>query len=117
MWIGEWGSQSLTVLDGLIHWSYMSKASAQQMNVSLTSRLADLVHKKVESGRYKSASEVVREGLRLLEEQDVVRDTKLEELRREIQKDLDSGDPTPWNVDDFLKEATTRYKGRGSKTS
>ena len=36
------------------------------MNVSLTPDLEELVHKKVESGRYTSASEVVREALRLL---------------------------------------------------
>ena len=36
------------------------------MNISLTPELRDFVAKKVESGLYKSASEVVREGLRLL---------------------------------------------------
>lgn len=40
------------------------------MNVSLTPELETLISKKVESGRYTSASEVVREALRLLEEQD-----------------------------------------------
>ncbi len=40
------------------------------MNVSLTPELEELVRRKVESGLYGSASEVVREALRLLEERD-----------------------------------------------
>ena len=43
------------------------------MNVSLTPELEDFVSAKVQSGRYNSASEVVREALRLLEEHDQVR--------------------------------------------
>lgn len=37
------------------------------MNVSLTNKLEEFVNQLVEQGRYRSASEVVREGLRLLE--------------------------------------------------
>jgi len=39
------------------------------MNVSLTPELEKLVESKVQSGRYQSASEVIREGLRLLDHQ------------------------------------------------
>ena len=59
------------------------------MNVSLTPELERLIHKKVESGLYLSASEVVREALRLLEERDMVQALKHEELRREIQIGID----------------------------
>jgi antitoxin ParD1/3/4 len=52
------------------------------MNVSLTPQLEQLVREKVESGRYNNASEVVREGLRLIEQ----RDQKLDWLRAEIKK-------------------------------
>jgi antitoxin ParD1/3/4 len=62
------------------------------MNVSLTPELEQLVHKKVKSGLYLSASEVVREALRLLEERDRVNALKLEELRKEIQIGLDQAD-------------------------
>ena len=41
-----------------------------QMNVSITDRLAGYVRKKVKSGRYNNASEVVREALRRMEEDD-----------------------------------------------
>jgi len=54
------------------------------MNVSLTPELEELVRKKVESGMYLSASEVVRDALRLLDEQDRLRQARLDELRKEI---------------------------------
>lgn len=57
------------------------------MNISLTPELEAYIASKVDSGRYKSVSEVVREGLRLLEEQD-----QLKELRRErLRQLLDEG--------------------------
>jgi antitoxin ParD1/3/4 len=62
------------------------------MNVSLTPELEKLVAQKVQSGRYQSASEVVREGLRLLEDQDRLRATRLQEVRRKIQVGLDQLD-------------------------
>jgi antitoxin ParD1/3/4 len=60
------------------------------MNVSLTPELEALVNRKVASGMYHSASEVIREGLRLLKEQDVLRTIRREELRRDIQQGFDS---------------------------
>jgi antitoxin ParD1/3/4 len=62
------------------------------MNVSLTPELEKLVENKVKSGRYQSASEVIREGLRLLDEQDQVRETRLQEVRRKIRSGLDQLD-------------------------
>ena len=62
------------------------------MNVSLTPELEKLVASKVQSGRYQSASEVIREGLRLLEYQDRLRAAQLEEVRRKIQVGLDQLD-------------------------
>ena len=56
------------------------------MNVSLTPQLEALVQRKVESGLYGSASEVMREALRLLEERDRLRSMRLEALRAEIQQ-------------------------------
>jgi antitoxin ParD1/3/4 len=72
------------------------------MNVSLTPELEKLVNKKVQSGKYSSASEVVREGLRLLQEQDEMRRIKLEALRREIARgveSLDRGDGKPLDIE------------------
>lgn len=69
------------------------------MNISLTPQLEELVKGKVQSGFYNSASEVMREALRLLEERDQLRELRLEELRREIRKGLDSGVATPLNME------------------
>lgn len=60
------------------------------MNVNLTPELEKLVQNKVKSGRYNSASEVVREALRLFEERDQVRKFQIQELRKRIHKGLAS---------------------------
>lgn len=62
------------------------------MNVSLTPELEQFVSTKVESGRYNSASEVVREALRLLEEQDQAKARQLAEFNRELARRLESLD-------------------------
>lgn len=62
------------------------------MNVSLTVELEQLVHEKVKSGRYLSASEVVREALRLLAERDQLREIRIETLRKEIAIGSDQSD-------------------------
>jgi len=62
------------------------------MNVSLTPELEQYVSKKVESGLYQTASEVIREALRLLKEREELHQKKLEELRREIQIGIDQAD-------------------------
>lgn len=62
------------------------------MNVSLTDELEAMVQDKVRSGMYNSASEVIREGLRLLKEHDQIRQMQLEELRKEVAIGVDQLD-------------------------
>ena len=57
------------------------------MNISLTPELEAFVASRVSSGRYQSASEVVRAGLRLLEQDELER----EAVRREIQQKIAVG--------------------------
>ncbi len=59
------------------------------MNISITSELENFINAKVKSGMYNSASEVVREALRMLAEEDEMRKNRLEKLRAEIQVGLD----------------------------
>jgi antitoxin ParD1/3/4 len=68
------------------------------LNVSLTPKLSNFVTTTVASGRYLSASEVVREGLRLLEERELLRQAGLEEARGKIAvglASLDRGEGIP----------------------
>lgn len=58
------------------------------MNVSLTPELEEFVAAKVQTGRYNSASEVVREALRLLEEHEQARAAQLGEFNKELGRRL-----------------------------
>ncbi|SMF30252.1 antitoxin ParD1/3/4 [Alteromonadaceae bacterium Bs31] len=60
------------------------------MNVSLTSELENYVKAKVATGMYNSVSEVMREALRLMEERDAMHAVRLEAIRQDINKGLDS---------------------------
>ena len=84
------------------------------MNINLTPQLEEMVRQKVASGLYTSASEVVREALRLMEEQDRVRAVKLERLRQDIQDGLDSGPATAWSAE---KTKQAGRKRRASRTT
>lgn len=82
------------------------------MNINLTPQLEELVREKVSSGLYNSASEVVREALRLMEAQDRLRAVKLETLRRDIREGLESGPSTPWNIEEMRIEGRKRLTAR-----
>ena len=89
------------------------------MNVNLTPQLEELVRSKVASGLYTSASEVVREALRLMEEKDQVRSARLEQLRDDVRKGLDSGPGEAWNPDQVKQQARARRgvaKTKSAKT-
>jgi len=58
------------------------------LNVSLTPKLQRFVNKRVASGRYQSASEVVRDGLRLLDEREQAHKLALRQLRNQISVGL-----------------------------
>ena len=86
------------------------------MNVNLTPQLEELVRSKVISGLYSSASEVVREALRLMDEQDRLRQAKLDELRRDVRKGLDSGASEQWNAAAVKMKARARRAAKSPTT-
>ena len=59
------------------------------LNVSLTPELEAFVQSRVATGRYQTASEVVREGLRLLEEREHAKEAALEEIRQKLHRARD----------------------------
>ena len=85
------------------------------MNVSLTPELERFVDDKVESGLYNNASEVVREGLRLLKEHDEVRLRWREQIERGWQDAqggrLVDGDAAFRRIDARIKKAAARKRG------
>lgn len=86
------------------------------MNVSLTPELEKFVSAKVESGRYNSASEVVREALRLLEEHEAARAAQQTEFNRELGRrlaSLDRGERAePAEVRDRLRRKSQERRKR-----
>lgn len=69
------------------------------------------VKQLVESGRYMSASEVMRESLRLLEDQEQLREIKLKALREEIQKGL-KGPFEPLDMEAIIAKAKSQRATR-----
>ncbi len=86
------------------------------INVNLTPELEGLIRQKVSSGRYNSASEVVREALRLMEAEDQLRAAKLQQLRHDIQEGLQSGSARPWDVSEMKREGRKRFAARAAST-
>jgi antitoxin ParD1/3/4 len=80
------------------------------MNINLTPQLEEMVRLKVASGLYNSASEVVREALRLMEREDQVRAAKLEQLRSDIHEGLNSGSAGALSVEDIKRRGRDRLK-------
>jgi antitoxin ParD1/3/4 len=80
---------------------------------ALGDHFEEFINEQVESGRYNNASEVVRAGLRLLEDDAKERALKLDELRRAVQAGLDSGRGRPAEV--VFDEIEARIRKRMKK--
>ncbi len=80
------------------------------MNVSIGPRWEKFIEEAVEDGRYSSASEVVREGLRLVEE----REAKLSALRETLQRSFErGGDVSEEELDASLEAAAEELRKEG----
>ena len=86
------------------------------MNVSLTKELENFIGELVASGMYFSASEVVRDGLRLLKEQEALKKMRVEELRAEIMlgiEDLKTGNSMSFtSEEEIFQEVKNRAQKR-----
>lgn len=80
------------------------------MNVSIGPRWEKFIEEAVQDGRYGSASEVVREGLRLVEE----REAKLSALRETLQRSFErGGDVSEEELDASLEAAAEELRKEG----
>ncbi len=75
-------------------------------SIALGDHFAAFVEEQLSKGRYGSASEVLRAGLRLLEE----REAKLSALRAAIEEGLESGPAEPFDVEGFIADKTRDRK-------
>ena len=85
------------------------------MNISLTPELDTYVQQKVQTGMYHSASEVIREGLRLLREQDQIRQARLLQLRKDIDlgaEQIERGEYAEYSAGS-IKDLATEIKSKG----
>lgn len=71
---------------------------ARNTSISLDAHFSDFLAREVATGRYGSASEVVRAGLRLLEDQEA----RLSALRSALRAGEASGEPAPFDFDAFI---------------
>jgi antitoxin ParD1/3/4 len=73
---------------------------SKNTSVSLSDHFADFIEGQIASGRFASASDVVRAGLRLLEEQEA----RLSALQAALVEGERSGEPEPFDFDSFLED-------------
>ena len=71
---------------------------SRNTSVELGDEIAGFIDSQVSAGRYGSASEVIRAGIRLLQDQE----TKMEVLRKAIKEGLDSGPAEEFDFDEFM---------------
>ena len=68
----------------------------------------EFIKRLIESGRYSTASEVMRDGLRLMEEREQLRAAKMDALRKAIQMGLDSGPAEDFDIGDVKQRGRQR---------
>lgn len=82
--------------------------ASKNTSVSLGDHFQAFIEERIADGRYGSASEVVRAGLRLLESQEA----KLAALKAAVREGLASGKPGPFDVEAFLAEVNAEYDAK-----
>jgi antitoxin ParD1/3/4 len=81
---------------------------------AIGSHFENLVKQKIESGRYSSASEVVRHALRLFEEHEELRATQIKNLCQQLQEGKESGAGVP--ADRLFDRLESKYSKLTSET-
>ncbi len=87
----------------------LTKKKARPSSYAINEHFEQFIRNQVESGRFSNASEVVQAGLRLLEEQEMLRQKRLEELRQLIENGAQSGLGKP--AGEVFNRLETRHRG------
>ena len=87
------------------------------MNISLPQQLEQWVKQRVDTGMYDSASEVIREALRLLREQEDLKQVRTQELRRQLQVGVEQLDRGASRAFDESVTAEVKKAGRKRRDS
>lgn len=85
------------------------------MNVSLPKALAEFVEEAVATGQYATASEVVRDGLRLLRQRREAHEERIAILKREVQRginQLDAGQFSELTIPDIYAQVKEKQSRR-----
>lgn len=82
---------------------------AKNTSISLGDHFSEFVEAQIASGRFASASEVIRAGLRLLEADEA----KLQKLRELIREGEESGEPVPLDRAKFFAEMRAEWRAKG----
>jgi antitoxin ParD1/3/4 len=79
---------------------------------SIGKHFEDMIDGLIKEGRYATASEIIRDGLRLVEEREERRKAKLEALRDEIQRGFDSGPAEEADIKEMIGSVKARGRQR-----
>ena len=79
---------------------------------SIGKHFEDMIDGLIKDGRYATGSEIIRAGLRLIEEREERRKAKLEALRVEIKKGFDSGPAEKADIDEMIEAVKARGRQR-----
>jgi antitoxin ParD1/3/4 len=84
--------------------------NVEKLSITLPREMARSIRDKVAAGEYASNSEVVREALRLLQEQDTIKAEKLAALRHKINRSIEEGGPS-LEADEVFERLKARRRG------
>lgn len=90
-------------------------ASVEKISIALSPDLLKQVRSAVESGKYGSASEVVREALREWALREPLRAAEVERLRKAWAEGLASGEARPFDMEEIKAEARRRLAGQAAR--
>ena len=84
---------------------------AEKLSITLPAEMARMVRDKVLSGVYSSNSEVIRDALRLLQEQDLLKAQKLAVLKEKLERSINDGGSS-LDEEDVFADLETRHRER-----